>query len=398
MYDVSRQDPAATVDCLADHETKFFSHGGHDASTNFTLVDFCSGMGGFAIGSHHAGLPTGLFVERNALACKALLDNFKVPVIQGDIEDLNTIKQAHLHRPPGRIQVAAGFPCQPYSLQGDGRGLQDSRGGTLLAILRGAWLLGAEAVLLECVANVVHFEDAQKLINQCADAMQMSCERMVFDLGDQWPMSRKRFWCLMIPCDTCPMEQILVPWPQTDLFTTVGHIMPLDAIWEHEDSLIWDDAEQQIYGDPNYGSDTRILGPGDKASTVLHSWGNVLRPCPCKCRGALSMQRLRTGGVRGFGLISVKSGQPRHLHPEEAKLLCTVPQEYVFDMEHREALCLLGQLASPLQVLWIQAHFMRHVQRDTLGVSHVDPLASILDFQQTLLRSVQALWVTASMH
>eukprot|EP00438_Fugacium_kawagutii_P025923 Skav202342 [mRNA] locus=scaffold2638:36667:46016:- [translate_table: standard] len=398
MYDVTKLSFDAPTNCEVDHDTQLNFHEPFGASKGFTLVDLCSGLGGFALGSHRAGLPTGLFVERNPLACKALSDNFHVPIIQGDIEDIQTIKQAHRLRPAGRIQVVAGFPCQPYSLQGDGQGLKDSRGGTLFAILRGAWLLGAEALLLECVANVVHFADTQNLLDRCADEMQMRCERMVFDLGDQWPMSRKRFWCLMTP-STWPSDgKILVPWQKTSLFTTLGSIMPLDAIWSDEQGLTWDEDEMLLYGDPQFGSDQRILGPFDKANTVLHSWGNVLRPCPCQCRGALSMQRLREGGARGFGLISASTGHPRHFHPAEAKLLCTVPQDFVFDMDDRAALCLLGQLAAPLQVLWIQIQFLQRIPNDGQVPTSFDPFNVILDYQRDLLRQVQACWVTSTMY
>ena len=67
------------------------------------------------------------------------------------------------------------------------------------------------------------------------------------------------------------------------------------------------------------------------------------RPCPCGCRQAFSLWRLRTGGARGFGLLSARDGRPRHLHSEEGALLCTVPLSYGFPMAPRAALSLLGK-------------------------------------------------------
>lgn len=135
----------------------FFVHTPHDSHMDFSVIEFCGGMGGFSLGSSPVGLHTAAFVEVNSLACEALRANLDSPVIQGDLHDIDTIKRTHAMRPEGPIQVTAGFPCQPFSLQGDRQGMDDSRGTVLYAIFRGAWLLQARALLLECVANVINF-------------------------------------------------------------------------------------------------------------------------------------------------------------------------------------------------------------------------------------------------
>ena len=86
---------------------------------------------------------------------------------------------------------------------------------------------------------------------------------------------------------------------------------PLDAIWDalDEQQLEWDPSELAIYMDPSFGDDLRLLHENAKAPTVLHSWGHINRPCPCGCRSAFSLTRLRNGGARGFGLISSISGK-----------------------------------------------------------------------------------------
>eukprot|EP00438_Fugacium_kawagutii_P012075 Skav202394 [mRNA] locus=scaffold815:73368:75038:+ [translate_table: standard] len=361
----------------------------------FTAIDFCSGMGGFAIGSHMAGMKTGLFIECSELACKALRDNFDAHVIQGDLHDEKVIKRAHSMRPAGHIQVNAGFPCQPYSRQGDGKGLQDIRGTTLYFILRGAWLLNAQALLLERVANVTKFQDVQILLSQSADAMDMACSRMTFDLKDQWPMHRNRFWCFM--CSRALPQVSLRGWPTNDAFATLGSIMPLDVVWEDETMLLWDEEELSIFFGTEYGLDTRVVGHDTKVATVLHSWGNITRNCPCGCRARLTRHRLVTGGARGFGLLSANSGLVRHFHPEEACLLCTAPVDYKFDMPPRSALCLLGQLAAPLQVLWIQADIQRQLELACRGSTTIDPGNLILCVQRDLLRQAQCRWKTARM-
>ena len=191
----------------------------------------------------------------------------------------------------------------------------------------------------------------------------MQVMKTVFDLGDQWPMRRNRFWCLMIADDLPPLR--LSTWPSCPSCTRLGGIRPLDALWpdEHEHDLQWDDHELAIYFDPQFGNDLRILQSDHRAPTALHSWAHLLRACPCGCRMLpFTMQRLQHGGAIGFGILSGKTAQVRHLHPEEGALLCTVPLDYNFVGTPRSALCLLGQIAAPLQVLWLLSQLVSHLQ------------------------------------
>ena len=349
------------------------------------------------MGSHVLGMHACAFLERNDLACHALKSNFAQPVVQGSVEDMTAVCALHEHRPSGLLQVTCGFPCQPYSQQGDLQGLQDARGTTLEHTLRAAWLLQADAVLLECVANVANFPDVQALINSKASEMQMQCSRLILGLKQQWPISRNRFWCHLFSNQLPALH--MQPWPQTELFVTLGNLMPLDCIWTDQDEshLAWTPSEMAVYTDSRYGMDQRIMGPHHQAATVLHSWGNITNDCPCGCRKAFTPTRLLTGGARGFGVISSCSNAPRHMHPEEGMLLCTVPLDFCQSMPPRSLLCLLGQIATPLQVLWTQAQFLAHFQLQTLGDTAICPSELILDFQRSLLAQHRRRWTTRSM-
>ena len=185
-------------------------------------------------------------------------------------------------------------------------------------------------------------------------------------------------WTSLVLPALCPWISI---WPETD---------------EHH--LAWDPVELSIYMNPAYGDDQRLLLPHDKAPTALHSWGHVARDCPCGCRPAFSDKRLRSGGARGFGLLSSVTGRHRHLHPQEGALLCTVPPCFQFPIPPRAALCLLGQIAAPLQVLWLQSHILAGLQQQHWGWTHIDPLACIRVFQDYLTSYVKASWITLGMY
>lgn len=362
------------------------------------VFDVCSGIGGFALGSQSLGFDTRLFLECNALACEQLRANFSVPVIHGSVDDIQHIQDAHSMRSTGFLQVTGGFPCQPYSCQGDLQGLRDARGLVLPSILRCSWLWQADAILLDCVDNVTQFIEVQLLLEAFANMANMFLSRLVFDLRDQWPVRRRRFWCLLMTKDV--PELSLQVWPQCPIYKTLGEILPFDAIWplEQELELLWDQQEMNIYFDIAYGHDLRTLLPHHQAPTMLHSWANVLRACPCGCRlWPMSMQRLLQGGARGFGIMSALLSHMRHMHPEEGALLCTMPLNYHFTCSPRSALCLLGRIAAPLQVHWLQAQLMAHLQEHFWLHTELQSMMQVAQFKQALLLQRLQRWTLASM-
>eukprot|EP00438_Fugacium_kawagutii_P004927 Skav217266 [mRNA] locus=scaffold47:1416457:1419855:+ [translate_table: standard] len=277
--------------CVVGQDTMIFHHADYPPFQNISVMDFCCGMGGFSLGSQRLGIPTLVFVDKSEFACQAVRANFQGHVIHGDLSSTDTLKQAHAHRTQGHLQITGGFACQGFSTQGDQRGMDDHRSHSLLHILRGAWLLQADDILLECVANVVHFPAAQRCIDEFAAATNMQTCRLTFDLKDQ----------------------------------------------------------------------------------------------------------LRQGGVRGFGITSAAHGTPRHLHPCEGSTLCTVLQDYVYPGQLRGALCLLGQIAAPLQVLWIQAQILAKFQQHHWGMTYINPMEQIQVYQHELRLQAFTRWITPSM-
>eukprot|EP00435_Cladocopium_sp_Y103_P047956 s772_g14.t1 len=299
-------------------ESVFYPQRIIDPFAKIAVYDVCSGMGGFAMGSHPLGIDTICFLDTNPVACDALRANFQVPVLHGSVDDIGCIQTMHGMYPHGFAQMTGGFPCQPFSRQGDMQGMSDLRGTVLPALLRCAWLLQVSSVLLECVETVLHFVEIQKLLGDFVVLAGMHIDKIVFDLQDQWPTRRNRFWCLMA-LDYIPAFN-LRPWPSCHDHQLLGQVLPFDAVWSdlHEHDLMWTDIENSIYFDVLYGKDNRVLQPSHKAPTMLHSWANVFTACPCGCRQqALSLHRLLHGGARGFGIPSAKTSMMRHLHPEE---------------------------------------------------------------------------------
>ena len=86
-------------------------------------LDLFSGIGGFAVGFHAAGIKTAAFCEINPYARKVLTVRFPNTPIH---DDITTLKGDQF----GPVDIiAGGFPCQDISTAGRGAGLSGSRSG-----------------------------------------------------------------------------------------------------------------------------------------------------------------------------------------------------------------------------------------------------------------------------
>ena len=140
------------------------------------------------------------------------------------------------------------------------------------------------------------------------------------------------------------------------------------------------------YQDPIYGTDNRGLDLRAPAPTALHSWGSALRACPCGCRKhPLSEHRLVQHGLRGFSVPSTLQGQPRFIHPKEAGLLNTWPASIPLPSPARGALVLIGQIAAPLQAVWVFSHITNWIAEIHIGHAPRSPINYVQEYQTKLL-------------
>lgn len=112
-------------------------------------VELFAGIGGFRLAADAAGLDTVWANDMNPEACKVYRDNFGGGVLtEGDISKLVA------ETPPHEI-LTAGFPCQPFSMAGKKRALDDERGGMFWHVLQVIWKHWPEWVVLENVPSLL---------------------------------------------------------------------------------------------------------------------------------------------------------------------------------------------------------------------------------------------------
>ncbi|CAE7238032.1 aquIMA [Symbiodinium sp. KB8] len=242
----------STVDSVA------FKCSERGASSFSTLVEVCSGIGGISVGACYSGFETLLSVDKAAIACDTIRLNGG-QALEGDISSREVQRQISAACHHRGFVLAAGFPCNSFSLQGSGRGLSDSRGQVLLSVLQVAWRNQAHGLLLECVAEVQNFPEALGPLRLLAGRMGFQMHQLVLELGDQWASRRHRWWCVMLPAGLPQLN--LQPWPATAQKLVVSDVIAEWPLWpqEEECALAWTPLEAERYADPAFGNDTRHL-------------------------------------------------------------------------------------------------------------------------------------------
>ncbi|CAE7241535.1 aquIMA [Symbiodinium microadriaticum] len=292
-------------------ESRAFRRPEYSAASFRTLVEVCSGIGGFSVGANFLGFETLLCVDKAEIACETVRLNGG-NALHGDIGSRSVqLHIAEVCKNQGHI-LAAGFPCNSYSVQGMGRGLQDPRGQVLLHILQVAWHNQSHGIMLECVAEVQKHQEVIDLLQQFASRMHFHLLGPSLGIGQSYLMSL--------------MNGQSGPWNRHPPLFTVGDL-------------------------------------------------------PCK----------------PAHVVAVHKVSPRFLHAGEVGFLNSLPASFQHLADPRAALCLVGQLAAPLQVVWILAQVRDWTELVFDLPRSTDPGALLEAFKRMLLESRKDFWNVPSL-
>ena len=360
------------------------------------IKEACAGLGGISLGCQAMGGTCLAVSDVNALACAALRQHFET-VVEGDIQHRHTRLQLHLVQPQQCCILGASLPrlCSSFASSGSrfgGSGVQ-----VLQSVLQLAWHSHACAVILESSSDITLHLGALQAVGSFAAKAGLEWQQIKLDLASQWASSRPRWWTVISPAPLLELQ--LSSWPEVRQAWQVQHVIPAWPVWpqETEIALQLDADEIAAFEDSSLGSTDRMLLVTAQAPQALHSWGNVLRKCPCGCREQPpSIAHFKHCGMKGICVISQVTKERRHPHPLEVGLLNAMPPKHPLPADPRAALCLMGRVSSPLQAIWILAH-LRAWEAKQHARAEICPGQEISRYQARLLQQRQDGWVTPHM-
>ena len=128
-----------------------------EIKNHMKFLDLFAGIGGFRLGMESAGHECIGFCEIDKFArasYKAIHDT------KGEIElhDITAVSDESIRR-IGRVDIiCGGFPCQAFSIAGNRRGFEDTRGSLFFEIARFASILRPKYLLLENVKGLLNHD------------------------------------------------------------------------------------------------------------------------------------------------------------------------------------------------------------------------------------------------
>lgn len=384
------------VDLAVDESCSVLCHKPLSMCHLFNLIEVCAGVGLSAIGFERVGFRQLCAVEKQPkLAALHQQIHPDVPVVCADITEDQVVSRVFLQcQDPATVM--AGFSCQPFSRGGSQHGELDSRSTSLPGALRFTHMIQAPALVLECVVPARLNQYVRQHVQAMVSQLGFHVVDCTLKLESVWAACRYRWW--VIATHPCIGAVKIPPYPE-GCTLVVRDLMPYVHRWPAED-------EEQLTLTPDEVSKFQAGGmtmkqyavkPEQKLPTALHSWGNQTTECPCQCRSqGFSECLLSSKGIYSQLLqmppTTEGPGQWRHLHVLEVSLLNGVPLDLNWGSEQRLNLCAVGQMAAPMQSLWIASALARHVQMLFTHDMPVEPLQQLNALKHDVLRQSKQLY------
>ncbi len=339
-----------------------------------TFIDLFAGVGGFRIALENLGLNCVFSSEIDKSAAKVYAKNF------GEIPfgDINKIEPSDI---PDFNILTAGFPCQPFSLNGKKEGFKDRTRGTLFFnIAEIVSVKKPDVVFLENVKGIVTHDGGKTLntIIETLTALGYHSHTAVLDTYDFGiPQYRERWYCVAFK------KNIHFEFPKGNKSgTTLESIVDIE-LRDPALKLPSDELKRIAYHFKNYKKTPRVkhdnshLNPNSKAGKYgIYSYlkpDNSLR---------FHMGDSAKSQIQDDYYVSIKGVAPtliatrapkmwnlkRHLSVHECKKLQAFPDQHDFsDVSIKIAKKQLGNAVTVKVVQLICANIIKYYNQNEPG-------------------------------
>lgn len=316
-----------------------------------TFIDLFAGLGGFRLALESCGAKCVYSNEWDKFAQEVYKNNFdETP--DGDITkvDENSIADHDI--------LCAGFPCQAFSISGNQKGFEDSRGTLFFDVARIIKAKRPKVVFMENVKNFATHDNGKTLqiVQNTLDALGYSFFQKIINAADFGiPQKRERLYMVCFRKDLSlsyfnfPRSLVLNKFVEDILLNDETLVQDLyigrkDVLYNYvqNDSYINKPLRLGIVNKGGQGE--RIYSPKGIAITLSANGGGIFA---------------KTGGY----LIN---GKPRKLHPRECARLMGYPDSYKLCKSKSQAYKQLGNSV----VIDVLQYIAVEIGKSLKGVSH----------------------------
>ena len=290
---------------------------------SFTFIDLFAGIGGFRSGFEQAGGKCLLASEIDKHARKVYADNYDTSdeIMLGDITKIpaDTV--------PAHDVLLAGFPCQPFSIAGERKGFEDTRGTLFFDVARILDKKQTPGFALENVKGLISHDEGNtyRVICKTLRDLGYGLSIRVLNAGNWLPQNRNRIFIvghrnnprfeidfMNVPNDKSCLGDILEddPDPKTTL---------TDGTWR----FLQKHKEKHMKLGNSFGA--RIANINKKSNTITARYWKDGREV----------------------LIAQKGKNPRMLTVKECIRLMGFPESFEMNIPKREAYRCLGNAIAP---------------------------------------------------
>lgn len=284
------------------------------------FIDLFAGIGGFHIGLSNLKAKCVFASEIDKQTCETYQENYGIT----PYGDITKIDEKDI---PSHNILAAGFPCQAFSINGKKLGFKDSRGTLFFDVARIAKYHKPKIVILENVENFTTHDHGRTLavVKATMEEIGYSFNYAVLNASRYGvPQSRTRVYmvCLLesngfefpseIYSQIC-LRDILLPKEDTkDLEIDQSTVILEEKEFKNE---------QGLFGLESIQEPVRIghINQGRQGERIYADWGHAI---------TFSSHGGGIGAKTGLYLVGGRNGVVRRLHPRECARAMGFPETF----------------------------------------------------------------------
>ena len=288
---------------------------------NFDFIDLFSGIGGLHIALSSIGGKCVFASEIDKQARETYKANFGIE----PAGDITKIAESDI---PSHNVLAAGFPCQAFSISGKQLGFDDSRGTLFFDVARIVKWHKPEVVLLENVDNFSVHDDGRTMdiVKKTMEDIGYSFHWAVLDSsGFGIPQSRSRTYMVCLR----NKARFVFPEPTNELICLRDILLSREETksLEIDQSLVRLEEKELLNEKGLFGLNcvcrpVRIghINDARQGERIYADWGHAI---------TFSSHGGGIGAKTGLYLVGGRNGVVRKLHPRECARAMGFPESFV---------------------------------------------------------------------